>query len=262
MLIKNLSIIILNDRHDRMFEQALLSAACAQEVIVIDQETNNHWPHLEKKLKKLNPDIHCRLIIRKNPVKNFANVRNQAIKAVHTTWLMFLDSDEILSKKDWYKINHLINSDQIDAYRLKRVDYFHGQKMRFGETGNYFVVRLAKTNMIQYQRQVHEVPQITGRVGQSSLVIKHFPHQHLSGFLKTINNYAQLEVNYRFTKNIPYTKVKIYFELLIYPSGKFLLNYLFKLGLLDGFAGLSYAVMMSLHSLLVRVYLYEKYFLN
>jgi hypothetical protein len=41
-----------------------------------------------------------------------------------------------------------------------------------------------------------------------------------------------------------------------------MLNYWLKLGFLDGFAGLSYALMMSFHSLLVRIYLYEKYFLH
>lgn len=262
MLIKDLSVIILNDRHDQIFEQALLSAVVAEEIIVFDQETKNDWPTLEKKLKKLNPKINFRLIIRKNPISNFADWRNKAIKAVHTTWLMFLDSDEFLSKKDLKKLDQLLNDDRVSAYRLKRVDYFHGKKIRFGETGNYHSIRLARTKNIKYQRQVHEIPIITGRVENSSLIIKHFPHRNLNDFLQTVNNYAQIEANYRFTEKIHYTKLKIYLELFFYPIGKFFLNYFLKLGILDGFAGLSYAVLMSFHSLLVRIYLYEKYFLN
>jgi len=36
MLVKNLTIVIINDRRDQLFEQALLSAAIAEEIIVFD----------------------------------------------------------------------------------------------------------------------------------------------------------------------------------------------------------------------------------
>jgi glycosyltransferase involved in cell wall biosynthesis len=262
MLIKNLSIIILNDRQDQVFEQALLSAAPAEELIVFDQGTTNNWLILEKKLKKLNPHLRFRLIIRRGIIDNFAVQRNQAIKKVHTPWLLFLDSDEVLCKQGLDRIPRLISRKELNAYQLKRTDYFHGKRLRFGETGNCQLLRLARTNHIHYHRQVHEVPVVDGKVEKSNLMIKHFAHQDLNCFLKAINHYAQLEANYRFTEKINYSKTKLLFELIFYPSAKFFLNYFLKLGILDGFAGLAYAVFMSLHSLLVRIYLYEKYFLN
>lgn len=262
MLVKNLTIVFINDRQDQLFERALLSAALAEEIIVFDQASQNNWSALEKKLKKINPDLKIRLIVRKNPILDFASLRNKAIEKVRTPWLLFLDSDEILTKKDLNKLPALLNNEKLSAYRLKRVDFFHGKSLRFGETGNYSMIRLARTNNIKYQRTVHEIPIITGRVENSSLEIKHYPHQNLSEFFRTINAYAELEANYRFSEKFHYGKFKIVFELLFYPNAKFLINYFLKLGIVDGFAGLAYAVLMSFHSLLVRVYLYEKYFLN
>lgn len=262
MLIKNLTIIILNDRQDQIFQSALISAAVAEEIIVFDQESNNDWPKLEKILKTINPQLNFRVIIRKNPITDFANLRNKVIKKVNTPWLLFLDSDEILSKNKLNTLSQLLSNDQISAYRLQRVDYFHGHKMRFGETGKNYSVRLARINRIKYQRQVHEIAHISGRVENSNLIIKHFPHQNLTSFIKSVNKYAQLEADYRFTNKVYYSKGKIYLQLILYPFGKFILNYLLKLGFLDGFTGLSYAILMSFHSILVRIYLYEKYFLN
>lgn len=262
MLIKNLSIIILNDRQDQLFKQALMSVAFAEQIIVLDQESANDWPALEKKLKKLNPQLNFRVIFRKNPITDFADLRNKMIKKVNTPWLMFLDSDEILSKENLKQLPQLLNNDRVDAYLVKRIDYFHQQQLNFGETGSYHSPRLARVNSIKYYRQVHEVGQITGQVKKSNLIINHFSHQNLANFLLSVNQYAQLEADYRLAKNIPYTKTKIILQGIFYPMGKFLLNYWLKLGFLDGFAGLCYAWMMSIHSLLVRIYLYEKYFLN
>lgn len=262
MLNKNLSIIILNDRQDHIFHQALLSAAVAAEIIVFDQESNNDWPNLEKKLKKINPQLNFRLISRKKSIVDFADLRNQAIKKVNTPWLMFLDSDEILSSNNLDTLAQLLQNHQVDGYQMQRIDYFHQQQLRFGETGWAYHLRLARTNKIKYRRPVHEIPLVMGRVEQSNLVIKHFPHQNINEFINTINQYAQIEANFRFTDKISRSKIKIIFEAIFYPVGKFFFNYCLKLGFLDGFAGLTYATIMSLHSLLVRIYLYEKYTLN
>jgi hypothetical protein len=46
-------------------------------------------------------------------------------------------------------------------------------------------------------------------------------------------------------------------ELLFLPLGKFLYNYVGLLGFLDGWRGLCYALVMSMHSLGIRLRLYE-----
>lgn len=48
-----------------------------------------------------------------------------------------------------------------------------------------------------------------------------------------------------------------FFSILIYPSAKFVLNYLVKQGFRDGIQGLVMALMMSFHSFLVRGKLWQ-----
>jgi hypothetical protein len=46
-------------------------------------------------------------------------------------------------------------------------------------------------------------------------------------------------------------------EVIAYPLGKFFYTYVLLLGFLDGAAGFTYSFMMSFHSFLVRVKLYQ-----
>jgi len=261
-MIKNLTLIILTDRDDNIFHQSLMSAALAEKLIILDQETKNDWPQLKKELKKLNPKIEITIVERQGKIEDFARVRNNAIKMVKTDWLMFLDSDEVFQVPDPKYLKQLLNSHSVSGYQVKRSDYFLGNRIRFGEAGTSQPIRLAYKNKIVFERKVHETAKITGIVADSGLEIKHLAHKNLQEFLADISDYALLEAQYRYEQQLVYSALKIICQALTYPVGKFLYNYVWKLGFLDGFGGFIYASFMSLHSLLVRVYLYEQYFLN
>ena len=59
-------------------------------------------------------------------------------------------------------------------------------------------------------------------------------------------------------RNLNKSKKTIIKQMIVYPIGKFINNFILELGFLDGWRGLIYAFIMSLHSLWVRVYWYEK----
>ena len=67
-----------------------------------------------------------------------------------------------------------------------------------------------------------------------------------------INYYTDLRAQELLNNGV---KVKIY-HIVLYPIAKFILNYIFKLGFLDGLEGLIFAILMSFHSFLVRAKLW------
>ena len=250
-----LTVIFLTDRKDQIFLNALKAASFAKEILIFDYQSQNNW----SKLKNEFPQI--KIIKKEENIKNFAQARNEAISLVTTDWLLFLDSDEILEQQAGNQIKELIKN-KADAFTLERIDFFHDENLSWGELRKVNLIRLAKRNKIKFTRKVHEVAVIDGKIKKSNLKIKHYAHQNVEEFLTSINYYAQLEADYRKNNNYSYSKTKILFELFCFPSLKFIWNYFLKMGFLDGFAGLVYANMMSLHSLLVRIYLYEKYILE
>ena len=164
--------------------------------------------------------------------------------------MLFIDADERVSSALWYEIMATINTpfDNYSGFYLKRRDVMWGKELRHGETGNIKLLRLARKDAGKWQGRVHEVWKIKGKTATLNNPLSHFPHQSVAEFLREINHYTDIRANELFEK-----KIAVYWwEILLYPKAKFLFNYIFRGGFLDGLQGLVFALMMSFHSFLVR----------
>lgn len=189
------------------------------------------------------------------PVVDFAKVRNQALDKAKYEWVLFVDSDEVVTKPSVAEIEKIVLEDKADLVFVKRKDIFYDKVLRWGEVGNLSLIRLGKKSVLKFERPVHEVVKVdqSHKIIKSQIVLKHFAHQNIQEFFGKIKFYALREAEHRSQNKIKFK----FWEILFFPSGKFILNFFFKLGFLDGYRGLIYAFMMSLHSLLVRIYLLE-----
>lgn len=241
-----ISVIILTNRSDELFVQSLQSAQFAAEVIVVDNNSENDWRQLAK--------THTFTLFRyQDQITNFAEVRNWAMKQTQHDWVLFLDSDEMLTKSAPEQLQRVLLEDLYDGLYLLRSDIFHGRQLQHGEAGNQPILRLFKKDLTHFNRAIHEVAKVNGTVGQSEIRILHYAHPNISSFLASVAQYS-LEIG----ETYPRDKLGLLLELLLFPPAKFMHNYLLRLGFLDGWPGLVYAVIMSLHSLTVRARAYEK----
>lgn len=194
---------------------------------------------------------------------DFSKIRNFAIGAISDQWVFFLDSDESLDAIALESIKDCVidktSIQTIHGATMQRVDYFHGYQLQYGETGNVFLLRLAQTRYAGFARAVHEVMELSVPKNQKPQVvrllgtIKHHSHANLAEFITSVSLYAHLDSKHRNWNK------KTLLELLFFPLAKFIQNFIGRQGFRDGYAGLAYAVAMSLHSLLVRVYTFESY---
>ena len=248
MKLSALSIVILTNRIDERFQQALNSSQFADSVFVVDnclEKNQESWKVLQKKYD-------FQRIEYSKTITDFSKARNEALKHITTPWVLFLDSDEVLSENAALEIQNIIELNTYDAITIQRVDYFLGKPLLYGEAGNTSLVRMFKVKLGKFTRAVHETVVISGTIGQSNFYISHFSHDSINTFLKKITNYASIE-----SKNRQHSQLQNSIQLCTYPIAKFIYNYFLKLGFLDGYRGLLYAVLMSLHSFFVRVFYYE-----
>ena len=110
------------------------------------------------------------------------------------------------------------------------------------------LLRLARKDKGIWEGKVHEEWRVNGPVGKLRNPIIHYPHQALSEFLREINYYTDLRAKELHMQG----KDTHWSSIILYPVGKFLLNYLIKRGFVDGMPGLIVAIVMSFHSFLVR----------
>ncbi|MBU0569669.1 hypothetical protein KKB40_02710, partial [Patescibacteria group bacterium] len=108
------------------------------------------------------------------------------------------------------------------------------------------LLRLAKKDSGGWVRKVHEVWEMEGRVGELINPLIHYPHKTLKKFVHSMNKHSSLHA----TANLEEGKRSNLIKILFWPPLKFINNFIFKLGFLDGIHGFLVAMMMSFHSYL------------
>jgi hypothetical protein len=125
--------------------------------------------------------------------------------------------------------------------------------MRFGEVGDTVFMRLARVEKGEWKGQVHEIWDVQGDKSTLKNVLEHYPHPSVAEFLSEINYYSSLRAQDLYKSG----NTSSFWQIILYPPGKFMLNYIVRLGFLDGIQGMVLALMMSMHSFLVRGKLWQ-----
>lgn len=240
-----ITIIILTKNEEKNIIDCLETALWADEVIIVDDNSEDRTLDVIKSLKNKKIKIY------KNSLnEDFAEQRNYGLSKSTKDWVLFVDADERLTPELKEEVNSIIvnREGKASGYLIKRNDIMWNKLLRHGETGNIKLLRLAKRGTGAWVGKVHENWQIDGRVAELDGKLLHYPHQSINEFLLDVNFYSTLRAQELFKSKI---KIKVY-DILLYPFGKFMFNFIIKLGFLDGIEGLLFALMMSMHSFLVR----------
>jgi hypothetical protein len=242
-----ISGIVLVKNQDKQLSKCLDALSFCEEIIVIDDSsTDDSIKVAESKGAR---------VYRRKLNNDFASQRNWAMEKAKNEWILFVDADEVISPElatELYQQTTQFLTD-LNGFYIKRVDYLWGRKLRFGDAGNTKILRLAKKTKGKWQGRVHETWEVLGEIATLKNPLYHYPHPTVNEFLREINYYSSLRAKELFDKH---TSVNI-FSIIVHPFGKFIIDYILKLGFLDGTAGIISALMMSFHSFLVRGKLWQ-----
>ena len=247
-----ISAIVLAKNESEKIETCIRSLAWCTEVILADDASSDQTVAIAKSLGTR--------VVRLPALSSFSDKRNFALRYTKYPWVIYLDADEIVTSALAQKILTTISTSDVDGLTLKRDDYVWGKKLRFGETGALKFLRVGKKDKGEWEHEVHENWRIKGNITHiNDEAIEHRPHQDTSSFLSMINDYTQRAAEERmpYLRKKTYGKLIILVQLLLYPSAKFINNYIFRLGFLDGTRGLFHAYLMALYSFVLRVKLWE-----
>lgn len=243
-----ITAVILVKNEEKSIDRCIKSLSFCGEILIIDDNSTDNTAKIvgslaSKRIKIILHDLN----------NNFSQARNLGLQKARNDWVFFVDSDEIISDALAYEILNAVelkdkNLNDFDGFYIKRIDSIWGKKLNHGETGNARLLRLAKKTRGLWEGKVHEKWIIKGRIGNLKNPIVHYPHQSLTEFLHDINFYTTLRSQELYEAKIKVNMISV----IIYPAGKFVVNYFAKRGFLDGVAGLIHALLMSLHSFLVR----------
>lgn len=239
------SVIVLTKNEEKNIEECLKTLKWVDEVIVVDDDSKDRTVEIAG---EMGARVFSRAL-----GGDFSVQRNFALRQAQGKWVLFLDADERVSPQLRAEIKSVI-SDQgsvISGFYLKREDRMWEKALKHGETANVRLLRLGKKGAGEWRRKVDEVWEISGQTAVLKNSLIHYPHQTLAEFLESINFFSTLNAR-AFYDEGKRTTFLDWFK----PPAKFIQNFIFRLGFLDGMPGFLVALMMSFHSFLVRAKLY------
>lgn len=240
-----ISAVILTRNNEDTLAATLESLAFCDEMLVIDDHSTDKTLSIAKR--------NGGAMYTHRLGENFAAQRNFGLSKARGEWVLFVDSDEVVSKELATEIQKAVQSVDSNGFYLKRQDVLWGRKLRHGETQRVRLLRLAKKGKGLWQRPVHEVWNITGVVGTLQNPLIHIPHPNVAHFLDDINTYSTINAAHFFHEG----KRVSGWQIVAYPVGKFIQNYILRQGFMDGMPGIIIALMMSFHSFLTRAKLWQ-----
>ncbi|MDP3998540.1 MAG: glycosyltransferase family 2 protein [bacterium] len=240
-----ISAVILTKNEEKNIGACLATLKWCDELVVTDDES---WDKTCEIAQKLGAKVFS------HPLNNdFAAQRNFGLKKASGDWVIFVDADERVEDSLAGEIMVAIKKPNFSGFIVKRRDFMFRCWLEHGETGNTKLLRLGRKGSGEWIRSVHEIWDISGNIGQLQFPLLHWPHPTVAEFLKKINLYTTLDAEefYRQGRKVGVGSI------IFYPVGKFFLNYVIKLGFLDGMAGFLMAIIMSFHSFLTRGKLWQ-----
>ncbi len=249
MAIKNeqeITAIILTKNEEANINACLKSVSWCDRILIIDDYSTDKTVSLAQET-----GAH---IIRHHLKNNFSRQRNFALKQAQTRWVLFIDADERVSQKLASEIRKFIQNADREGYTgayVIRQDHIFNKKIYYGEFGRIKLLRLGR-RVGEWQGKIHETWTFPGRKAILKNHLDHYPHPNITEFLKEINLYTTLRAEELYRQK----KRAGIFSIMAYPLAKFLQNYCYRFGFLEGGTGFVLAALMSFHSFLVRAKLW------
>jgi (heptosyl)LPS beta-1,4-glucosyltransferase len=187
----------------------------------------------------------------------YSDQRNKGIDSAKSDWLLHMDVDERVTKELSIEILAAISSDNYDAYKFKRLNYFFHRPMKGGGWADWNLVHLAKKEAFRFGGMFHETIDLTigkDKIGQLSTKMHHFNDDSYSERLRKSMTYQEEVILSLEKRNI---KVSLG-NMIIAILKEFLVKYFYKKGILDGTPGFISAFHSSFAIFKAYALLWEK----
>lgn len=239
-----ITAVVLTSKFNPHLENCLNSLHFCDEIVAIDDNSDSQTIQILNK-------YHAKIF--PNPLdSDFSAQRNYGLHKASNDWVLFVDSDEVVSPGLSIEITNSVQSGNHVGYYLHRVDIIYGKTLLHGDLGDVWILRLARKNTGIWVNQVHEIWQVVGSTSKLNGNLDHYPFNSFPEFISKLNHYSSIRAGELFSSKQSANLITIIF----YPMAKFFYLWIIKLGFLDGSLGIIHALLMSLYSFLVRGKLY------
>jgi glycosyltransferase involved in cell wall biosynthesis len=181
--------------------------------------------------------------------KGFGPTKNKANAQAKYDWILQLDADEIPHESFRTGLQQLSLQNPLVKYKAVLKNFYCGRQLHFGNFKPIRRVRLFNRSKIQWNEfDVHEVLISKEPATEEALpgYIKHYTYATEEEHVQKTERYAALSASFLFKQGRKASLVKRFMS----PVANFFLNYILKLGFMDGYYGLKAAWLTAKYSYL------------
>ncbi len=229
------AVIITFNEEDRLPDALTSLRGVADEIVVVDSYSTDRTPEIA---------MRAGAAFYQNRFEDYGQQKNFAMHKAGHEWILNLDADERLSpelKKAIMELKEQKAPENIAAFAIKRKAFYLGRWIRHSGWYPDRKVRLFQKSKSSWQGRIHEKLQLTGPVAPLPGTILHYTYRDINDHIRRLNRYSDFQGE----EIIRQRKKCLFLRLLILPTITFLRHYVWRMGFLDGFAGLVIAVVSS-----------------
>jgi glycosyltransferase involved in cell wall biosynthesis len=242
----SVAVITLNEA-DRI-RGLLDSVGIADEVVVIDSGSSDETVEICR-------DAGATVVV--TEWRGYARQKQFAVEQARGEWILSLDADEALSQGLAEEIPSALAAagNDVSGFSMPRLSRYLGRWIRHGGWYPDRKVRLVRRGCGQWVGEgIHEKLEVSGKVVPLETPILHYVYRDIADQVAVINRFSEIAATHARNKGS-------FLDLLwgvVHAAGKFLECAVWKLGILDGAAGLVIAVNSSFYVFLKHAKAWEK----
>jgi glycosyltransferase involved in cell wall biosynthesis len=228
-----LTVVILTFNEERNITECIASARSADEIVVVDSGSTD-------RTRELAAAAGARVV--EHSMTNFAEQRNFANGLVTTDWILHLDADERATPALMQEIRQAAASGKADGYWVPTLTLIFGKPLRHGGWYPQWHTRLQRHGRTSYTRSIHEEVLVDGPIGHLREPIVHYSHPSVSAFIQKLDRYTTVEAT--IAKGSTLT---LALRAVLEPGPYFIYKYVVQRGFLDGWRGVTMALLMAFY---------------
>ena len=234
-----LSAFLITHDEERHLGDCLASLrGLADEIVVLDDGSRDRTPAIAR-------EAGARVEVR--PFDDFGHQKQAALELARGDWVLSIDADERVTPELAREISSVVESaSPADGYWIRRDLLYLGKRLRHGGTESDWVLRLARRERARFELvPVHERILVDGRTERLRAPMEHVKYRTLAEHLATMNRYTDVIADEKRRKGRRFSAwhlARVPWELLV--------RLVFRLGILDGRAGVIHAAMASFYAFL------------
>jgi len=265
----SISVLILTLNEELNLAQCIDSCAWCDDIVVFDSFSTD-------RTKEVAVGRAARFVQRQ--FDNYAAQRNAALTEVtyKHSWVLMVDADERTPEDLVREMTAAVAMADSDTalFRMRRKDYFLGRWLRRSSGYPSWFGRLVRLGHVRVEREVNEEYITDGKIHYLAAHLHHFPFNKGIGYwYERHNRYSDAEARAKveawasrldvgaLVSGDPVDRRRVMKQLVyrlpLRPTIWFLYLYIFRLGFLDGPAGLAFSRMRASYETMIDVKMLE-----